>query len=145
MDTKNCTAGYARLDEVERVIAMFEEGRFPAEIREFSNYTGPEAYSIRDMAKHGFAYYDLPVTALVFCGVALVGLPGEPFNELGKHIRANSKFPSTSICCQANGNFGYLPVAPAYDEGGYEPHNTRMVQGTAEQLMEAADKLLGSL
>ena len=135
----------SRLDEVERVIEVFETGYTPAQLTDFSNYTGPEAYSIRDMAKHGFDYYDLPVTVFVFCGVALVGLPGEPFNELGKHIRSNSKFPSTSICCQANGNFGYLPVASAYDEGGYEPHNTRLPAGTAELLMDAADKLLQSL
>ena len=81
----------------------------------------------------------------MFCGIALVGLPGEPFCELGRHIRANSPFPCTGICCQANGNFGYLPVAPAYEEGGYEPHNTRLPAGTAEVLMAEADKLLRSL
>ena len=134
-----------RLDEVKRVIEAFETGYTTSQLTDFSNYTGPEAYSILDMANHGFDYYDLPVTALAFCGVALVGLPGEPFNELGRHIRANSPFPSTSICCQANGNFGYLPVAPAYGEGGYEPHNTRMPAGTAELLMDEADKLLKTL
>lgn len=136
---------YSRLDEARQVIAMFEDGRSQEEIAAFSSYTGPEAYSILDLASHQSEYYDLAVTALVFCGVALVGLPGEPFNELGKYIRANSKFPSTSICCQANGNYGYLPIAPAYDDGSYEPHNTRLVKGTSEQLMEAADKLLKSL
>lgn len=134
----------SKMEDVERIIALFETNS-RNETSSGSMFTAAEAYLIRDMEKNKADYYDLPVTALVFCGAALVGLPGEPFNELGKHIRANSKFPSTSICCQANGNFGYLPMACAYEEGGYEPHNTRMVQGTAEQLMEAADKLLETL
>ena len=71
-----------------------------------------------------------------------MGYPGEPFNEVGKAIRAASPFPVTSVCCQANGNYGYYPTATADDQGGYEPHNTRLLKGVAEQLADSADALL---
>lgn len=51
----------------------------------------------------------------------------------------------TFIACQTNGCYGYFPTAQAYDEGGYEPRNTRYIKGTAEQLADTADALLGEL
>ena len=134
----------SKMDLVNYILDKFEQGeRLP--LSDEIPFTAPEAFSIRDLERRKLDYIDLPVTALVFCGAAFLGLPGEPFNELGKHIRDNSKFPMTSLCCQTNGCFGYLPVASAYDEGGYEPHNTRLVRGVGELLMNCADKLLESL
>ena len=74
-----------------------------------------------------------------------MGYPGEPFNEVGKAIRAASPFPVTSVCCQTNGNYGYYPTAEGFDQGGYESFNTRLRRGVAEDLVDAADKLLKTL
>ena len=136
----------SRLAEAERLIALHEAGR--------DEEIGPswlsvplvaESYTLRRLEAAKLDYVDLPVTAIVFCGVALVGLPGEPFCEIGKHIRANSPFPVTGVLCQANGTQGYLPNAEAFDQGGYEPRNTRFTKGVGELLMDTADKLLAQL
>ena len=134
-------------EEVERIASLHEQGR-SAEIHpnpKLAMYLAAQAYSVRDMEVQQIDYYDLPVTGIAFCGLAFAGIPGEPFNEVGKQVRANSRFPVTNVCCQTNGNYGYYPTAEAFDQGGYEPHNTRLLKGIAEQLADAADALLASL
>ena len=132
-----------RLAEALRLIELHESGR--------DGEIGPswlsvplvsEAYTLRRLEEAGQDWVALPVSAMVFCGAAFVGIPGEPFCEIGKHIRAASPFPVTNVCCQANGSQGYLPIAQAYDQGGYEPRNTRFVKGVGELLMDTADRLL---
>ena len=91
------------------------------------------------------AYCDTYACGITFCGLALVGLPGEPFNEIGKQVRKNSKFPVTCVLCQSNGAVGYIPTAEAHDQGGYEAYNTPYVRGTAEQMADTADELLKTL
>ncbi|MBQ9974695.1 MAG: hypothetical protein IJP02_07050 [Oscillospiraceae bacterium] len=136
--------GLLPLEECQRIIDAHEAGR-KEEISDnpkLAMYLAAQAYSVKDMELQQIDYYDLPVTGIVFCGLAFIGIPGEPFNEVGKQVRGNSKFPVTSVCCQANGNYGYYPTATAYDQGGYEPHNTRLLKGVAEQLADSADALL---
>jgi len=137
--------GLIPLSEAERIIELHEAGK-NAEIHPIiSTALSAQAYLIRELEKYEQDYIDFPVSAIAFCGVAFVGLPGEPFNEVGLQVRGNSKFPMTFIACQTNGCYGYFPIARAYDEGGYEPHNTRYVKGTAEQLADTADELLAEL
>ena len=134
-------------EEVERIAMLHETGR-AQEIHpnaKMAMYLAAQAYSVRDLEEKQIDYYDLPVTGIAFCGLAFLGIPGEPFNEVGKQIRSNSKYPVTSVCCQANGNYGYYPTAEGFDQGGYEAHNTRLLKGVAEQLADTADTLLASL
>jgi len=88
---------------------------------------------------------DLPVSVVVFCGVALAGIPGEPFSEIGRSIRENSPFPVTCTCCLTNGSYGYFANLTAIEEGGYDTVNTKLVPGTAEQLADAAIRLLNDI
>ena len=46
--------------------------------------------------------------------VAVVGLGGEAFNEIGKAIKTASPFPHTLIITHCNGAAGYLPTKEAY-------------------------------
>jgi len=52
--------------------------------------------------------------------VALVGLPCEPFSELGIRIKRASPFARTLVVGAANGMVGYVPTRRAFDGGGYE-------------------------
>ena len=135
-----------RMAEAERLIALHEAGR-DAEIGPSWQATPlvAEAYVLRRLEAEGTDWVDLTVSAITFGGLALLGIPGEPFCEVGKHIRAHSPFPATFVCCQTNGCEGYYPNAEAYDQGGYEPRNTRFVRGTAELLMQTAGQLLAEL
>jgi neutral ceramidase len=77
--------------------------------------------------------------------VAIVGLPGEIFVDLGKAIKAGSKFPHTIVVELANGSLGYIPDQKAYAEGAYEVVSSRVQQGGGERLVEAALSLLAGL
>ena len=139
--------GMLPMDEVEHILALDETGHreeIDPDAKE-AQYQVLLARSVRDMERRQLDWYDLPVTGIAFCGLAFAGIPGEPFNEIGKRIRANSKFPVTCVCCQTNGSFGYIPTDEGFDQGGFEPTNTRLVKGVAEQVSDAADALLASL
>jgi hypothetical protein len=77
--------------------------------------------------------------------LAVVGLPGEIFAELGLDLRARSPFPHTLVLGLANDAIGYVPTRRAYDEGGYEPTASRFEPGSGEQLVAEALDLLARL
>ena len=88
---------------------------------------------------------ELYMTAVAIGDVVFAGFPGEPFTEIGRSVKNNSKFTLTFTACCANGYEGYYPMQEAYDEGGYEARSARYVAGTAEKLIEASTELINSL
>jgi hypothetical protein len=77
--------------------------------------------------------------------VALVGLPGEIFADLGLDLRQRSPFRHTLVTGLANEAIGYVPTRDAYEEGGYEPAASRFQPGSGERLVEEALSLLAEL
>ena len=134
-------------DEALRIVTAYDEGRLEDihTSRKEATYLATEARHILEQERLGIDHYDLPVPGIVFCGLAFVGFAGEPFNEMGRAVRAASRHPVTSIFCQTNGSHCYLPMDFAFDQGGYEPRNTRLARGTAEQLVALAVELLDEL
>ena len=90
-------------------------------------------------------FKDLILTAVSVGDVVFASLPGEPFTEVGRQIKANSPFTLTIPCCCANGYEGYYPVQSAFDEGGYEALTSRYVAGTAEKLIETSTEIIKTL
>jgi len=77
--------------------------------------------------------------------VALVGIPGELFCELGLRIKRDSPFPRTFVTSLTNGEVGYIPTRRAFEEGGYETIPARsspLAPGAGEMVAEAALELL---
>ena len=69
--------------------------------------------------------FDLPLSAVAIGDtVVFAGIPGEPFTEIGRAIKAQSPFKMTLCTCLTNGSCGYFPVASAYEEGGYEARSS---------------------
>ncbi|MBO7250952.1 MAG: hypothetical protein J6V42_06735 [Clostridia bacterium] len=67
----------------------------------------------------------LPMSAINFGKVAIVGFGGEAFTHYGTSIRQacpEMKYMLTTCC--TNGGEGYLPTASAFAEGGYEEIRT---------------------
>ncbi|MGC9319018.1 MAG: neutral/alkaline non-lysosomal ceramidase N-terminal domain-containing protein [Armatimonadota bacterium] len=60
------------------------------------------------------------VQVLAIGDVALVGYPAEVFYEIGREVRERSPFALTLDVTHVNGWSGYIPIASAFDEGGYE-------------------------
>ena len=65
------------------------------------------------------------IQALRLGDAAFIGLPGEPFVELGLRLKQGSPFRHTYVAGLANGCEGYIPTRAAFDEGGYEVRTAR--------------------
>ena len=89
--------------------------------------------------------FQLDITGVVIGPVALVGIPGEPFNRVGIGLKNAPDWKLVLPCCNINGAAGYFPMQDSYDEGGYEARSSRYKAGTAEQLVADGIKLLDSL
>ena len=137
----------SKAKESAEIIAKFQkEGLWSLHpVRAMCGRTIARAKILDRLEQWGVDKMDLPISALFFCGVALVGIPGEPFSPVGEQVRVRSGFPVTCMCCLTNGNFGYFPMAGDYDDGGYEAAGAYVVRGGAELLVEAASKLLARL
>jgi len=98
----------------------------------------------RDLGQLG-STLTVPVQALRVGDIAIVGVPGELFVELGLTLKQESPFTHTFVAELANGGIGYIPTRKAYDEGGYEATSTVLAPGSGEQLVEAGLSLLNSL
>jgi len=96
---------------------------------------------------HNSELAELPVevSAIAIGDVALVGLPGEIFVELGLSVKQRSPFAHTFVSELCNDSIGYVPTQVAYGEGGYEATNNRFKPGTGELLVETALDLLNEL
>jgi hypothetical protein len=77
--------------------------------------------------------------------IALVGFPGEPFSEIGVRVKEASPFSHTLFSGYTNDYLGYVPVAEAYPEGGYEVDTSPFLPDTADRLTEASLSLLRDL
>jgi sugar phosphate isomerase/epimerase len=77
--------------------------------------------------------------------VAVVGLPGEVFVELGLAIKNTSPFPTTLVVELCQDDCGYIPTRKAFAEGSYETVNSRIAPGGGEMMVEAAIGLLKEL
>ncbi|MCK4400940.1 hypothetical protein KAW08_01395, partial [bacterium] len=69
--------------------------------------------------------------------ILLVGLPGEPFVEIGLAIKKGSKFNHTFIIGLANAYVGYIPTEEAFKEGGYTTRPARW-----SKLVPEAERLI---
>ena len=84
----------------------------------------------------------LNVVCVGFGEVAFLGLPGEPFTEMGRQIKEGSPFTMTIPCCNANGSEGYFPTDEALLEEGYEATSSLFLPGVAPELVRVALRTL---
>ena len=103
----------------------------------------PEAFFAKlrlEMAARQYEPDQVEVMALRVGDVALVGLPGEAFCELGMTIRSRSRASHTIVAGLSNDAIGYLPTQESFDQGGYETTvgSTFYQSGAGEQLAESA-------
>ena len=94
------------------------------------------------LLENGPESFPLRLSAIVLGDFAMLGIPGEPFNAVGRAIKEAEGFKMVSPCCLTNGSRGYFPTKDAYDEGGYEARSSRFKSGTAELIAKEAKALL---
>jgi len=83
------------------------------------------------------------IQAIVMDDIALLGLPGEVFVEIGMNIAAASPFRHTFMIGYANRSVGYLPTRQAFDEGGYEVELAHRYYGSAPFTPDVQDMIEG--
>lgn len=66
------------------------------------------------------SHIEIEFQAIRLGPTALIGIPVEPFAEIGATVKARSPFSTTFFSGYTNGVNAYMPTAPAYLEGGYE-------------------------
>ncbi len=86
--------------------------------------------------------FGMPISGIKIGPVAFIGLPGEPFNGIGRAIKDTKGYGLIIPCCLTNGGEGYFPMQDAYDEGGYEARSSIFKAGVAEHLIEEAKVML---
>jgi neutral ceramidase len=77
--------------------------------------------------------------------LAIVGLPGEVFVDLGLAIKRASPFATTLVIELCQDAPGYIPTKKAFAEGSYETVNSRVAPGGGEKMAEVAIRLLKEL
>jgi len=100
-----------------------------------------------EYAKAGKISADVPVEIQVLAlgnKIAVAGIPGEVFVEIGLAIKEKSTFELTFPIECANGCIGYMPTREAFDEGGYEPALAFKLFGIYPVDKDVAEKVINS-
>jgi hypothetical protein len=95
--------------------------------------------------ENGPENFMLPLTGVKIGNVALLGIPGEPFTDIGVGIKEAEGWDLILPCALTNGNEGYFPMQSAYDEGGYEARTSPYRAGVAETFIREGKALLDEL
>ncbi len=146
-------ADESRLPWARKIMELFEAGKND-EINAMGIKGGDTAMTRTTMVaearrilqlEHGPDFFTLPVSGVRIGEVALVGIPGEPFTDIGVGIKKGSSYALTVPCCLTNGAEAYFPMRDSYDEGGYEAVGSVFGPTTAELLIKNGLKLLDQL
>ena len=92
--------------------------------------------------EQGPEFFEMPISGIRLGPVAFIGLPGEPFNAIGRALKETEGYGLIFPTCCTNGYQGYFPMKDAYEEGGYEAGTSNFKAGTAEQIIEEGKELL---
>src|SRR5208337_4129628 len=95
-----------------------------------------------DMARRELA---TAMTIVTIGNLAIVGIPGELFVELGLAIKATPYFDQTFVAGYCNDLIGYIPTRAADAEAGYEVDTARIAAGSGETIVGTALSALAAM
>ena len=95
--------------------------------------------------EHGPFEFTLPMMGLKIGPVAFVGMPGEPFTEIGVKIKETDGFSMIMPAALVNGSCGYFPAKSAFDEGGYEARTSDYTSVITEEIVKCGKEILAEL
>lgn len=131
------------LPHAEHIVALHKAGRDAELPYQAMELTTAVAEALRMVKlKDGPDDFTLNIASVAMGEVALLGIPGEPFNQVGRSIKEESPFKMTLVSGLTNGDEAYFPLKEAYDEGGYEARSSSFRRGVAEAITDAAISLL---
>lgn len=130
------------IPEAHRINRLYLEGKLQPGAEETMSI--PKAARIVEL-EHGPEYFEIDLSVVALGSVALIGIPGEPFNGIGVELKKAEGWAIVLPTCLTNGNHGYFPMGDAYAEGGYETDRSRFKAGVAEIIIEEGKKLLSEI
>lgn len=136
-----------RNEHVARLQALREQGGDEAAIKE-ETMLAKRAAMRADLARqsHGRTHRTFELQAFALGpDIVLLGMPGEPFVEIGLAIKGASTFAHTLFSGYSNIGWAYIPTAPAYQLGGYEVEVTPFSPEAAGLVVREASALLDDL
>jgi len=89
--------------------------------------------------------FDMILSGFRIGPVAIIGIPGEPFNAIGRGLKETEGYDMIIPCCITNGYEGYFPMQDSYDEGGYEARSSNFKAGVGEYIIREGKLLLESM
>lgn len=95
--------------------------------------------------ENGPEAFEVELTGISFGEVALLGISGEPFTEIGRRLKETEGYKMVLPTALTNGFDGYFPTRDAYEEGGYEARSSNFKAGVAELIIEEGKALLKEL
>ena len=96
--------------------------------------------------EHGPESFQIDLTGLRIGPVALIGIPGEPFTDIGVRMKEAEGWAAVMPCCLTNGSdCCYFPTEAAFSEGGYEARSSRYKSCVADILVSGSKELLAEL
>jgi hypothetical protein len=140
-------AEIAHLEGLKRNLAQLRASGAPeAEIREANRLARRATLDLRIAEQRSRGeYLELEFQAMRMGPTALVGIPTEPFAEIGAAVKGKSPFATTFYSGYTNGVHNYLPIRSAYDEGGYEVWMTPFAPEAADVAIQESIELLQAL
>lgn len=96
----------------------------------------------RSKLYYGETYKSIQAHFIRIGDIVLIGMPLEPFAEIGVSIREQSPFTYTLFSGYSNGAAGYLPVRDEYSRGGYEVDTTPFSSDAADLLIKRIGAIL---
>ncbi len=130
----------------QRLAALRAEGAPTETVREANMQVRRAALNLRVIERRSQTT-EIPMEfqAMRLGPTALIGLPVEPFAEIGAGVKHRSPFATTFFSGYTNGTNFYLPTAPAYLEGGYEVWMAPFSPEVAGMVVEESVALLQEL
>ena len=95
--------------------------------------------------EHGPESFPFLLSAMSIGNIAVIGIPGEPFNAIGRELKETEGWDLVIPCCYTNSSEGYFPMQDSYDEGGYEARGSNFKAGVGEKIIAYGKELLKDL
>ena len=95
--------------------------------------------------EHGPDTFTLELTGLKIGPVAFLGIPGEPFTEIGVRVKEAEGWKQIMPVCLTTGCEGYFPSKEAYAAGGYEARSSIFRSHVSDRIVEGCKDLLEKL
>lgn len=130
----------------QRLADLRAQGASDAEVREANMNVRRAALDLAvNQRRSRGAHVELEFQAIRLGPTALIGIPVEPFAEMGVAVKKDSPFATTFFSGYTNGVESYLAMPYAFEEGGYEVWMCPFASEAAEITVAESLKLLKEL